>query len=177
MTKNMTSSGLGENVIHTKIILNTYCTKWCVKGDTWCQRGVWHPTSVGLYISVVVGRMQAVWHPVSCVIYWYTWEGIYFYFILSFINSFSITCLRVLWWSLSSASYPTIRMSSAIPNTFGRPLKIYWFSSGTCHLMVLLQRLVWQTCSCQLTCKCDYVQGFLSHLRLWYIELESIMVM
>ena len=34
-------SSLRENVILTKIILTTNGTNGCVKGDTWCQGGLW----------------------------------------------------------------------------------------------------------------------------------------
>ena len=40
--------GLKENVILTEIILTTSGTNEYVKGDTWCQRGVWHPNGAGL---------------------------------------------------------------------------------------------------------------------------------
>ena len=51
-----------------------------------------------------------------------TWNGFFlFNFKISWQHIY-IICLRVLSWSLPSASYPKIRMIYAMPNMFCRPL-------------------------------------------------------
>ena len=49
----MASSGLGKNVILTKIIFTTDGIMVCAKGYTWCQRGVGTP-SEGPYLQEVL---------------------------------------------------------------------------------------------------------------------------
>ena len=56
---------------------------------------------------------------------WFTWNDICVCLVFKYSQGhIFITSFRVLSWCLPSVSCPTIRMSSAIPNTFGRSLKI-----------------------------------------------------
>ena len=56
--------------------------------------------------------------------FWCTWMALFIFGLKFSWWHICITCFGFLSWSLPLASYPTIKMSSAIPNTFGRSLNI-----------------------------------------------------
>ena len=53
-------------------------------------------------------------------------------------------------WSLLSTLYVTIRISSQMPIKFGKNLNILSFFTGTCHLVLSFQMVVWWTCTYQI---------------------------
>ena len=59
-----------------------------------------------------------------------------------------ITFPKVLLWSLQSASYPAIKMSSAIQIHLVDLLIFHQIFPGTSHLLVPLQIVVWWLCTC-----------------------------
>ena len=83
--------------------------------------------------------------PPQKTVSWCMWNGIYFYLILGFLNGMPASPGSGFYLQL----YPTVQMSSAMPNTFGRLLKISSFFLWNHCLLVLFQRIVKCVCTCQ----------------------------
>ena len=60
-----------------------------------------------------------------------------------------ITCLSIVSWLLSLSLYPTMRMSSAMPNTLGKSLNIPSIFTETCSFPMLQQIVFWHICTYQ----------------------------